>query len=108
MLVCVAGPYSAPSEEQRAANLRAMNEAAAQVMRRGHRAMIGVNAALPILQAAGLPYSHPWMMELALALAGKCDAGLRIGRSPGADREMDLLTALGRPVYDSPDDLPAA
>jgi hypothetical protein len=108
MPICAAGPYSAPSEEQRAANLRAMNEAAAEVMRRGHRAVIGVNAALPILQAAGLAYSHPWMMELSLALTGHCDAGLRIGRSPGADREMDLLKALGRPVHDSLDALPAA
>ena len=108
MLICVAGPYSAPGEEQRAANLERMNKAAVEVMRRGHRAMIGVNAALPILQAAGLAYSHPWMMELSLALTGHCDAGLRIGRSPGADREMDLLAALGRPVFDSPDDIPPA
>jgi hypothetical protein len=108
MLICVAGPYSAPGEEQRAANLRAMNEAAAEVMRRGHRAMVGVNAALPILEAAGLSYSHPWMMELSLALTGRCDAGLRLGRSPGADREMDLLAALGRPVFESIDAIPPA
>ncbi len=108
MLICVAGPYSASSEEQRAANLRAMNDAATEVMRRGHQAMIGVNAALPILSAAGLSYSHPWMMEISLALAGRCDAGLRIGRSPGADREMDLLLSLGRPVYDRLDALPPA
>ncbi len=108
MLICVAGPYSAPSEKARAANLAAMNTAAAEVMGRGHRPVIGVNAALPILQAAGHPYSHPWMMEISMALAAQCDAGLRLGRSPGADREMDLLTALGRPVFDSIDDIPAA
>ena len=108
MLICVAGPYSAPSEEQRAANLRAMNDAAAAVMRRGHQAMIGVNAALPVLLAAGFPHSHPWMMDISLALAGRCDAGLRIGRSPGADREMDLLLSLGRPVYDGLHELPSA
>jgi hypothetical protein len=108
MLICVAGPYSAPSEDERAANLERMNKAAVEVMRRGHRAMIGVNAALPVLQAAGHPYSHPWMMEISLALAGHCDAGLRIAHSPGADREMDLLVALGRPVFDSLDDIPPA
>jgi hypothetical protein len=108
MLICVAGRYSASSEAQRAANPSAMNEAAVEVMRRGHRAMIGVNAALPILEAAGQGYAHPWMMEISLALAGRCDAGLRVGRSPGADREMDLLAALGRPVFDSLDAVPPA
>jgi hypothetical protein len=108
MLICVAGPYSAPSVEARAANLRAMNLAAVEVMRRGHRAVIGVNAALPLLEAAGQDYSHPWMMEISLALAACCDAGLRIARSPGADREMDLLAALGRPVFDHLDAVPPA
>jgi hypothetical protein len=108
MLICVAEPYSAPNEEQRAANLERMNKAAVEVMRRGHRAMIGVNAALPILQAAELPYSHPWMMDISLALTGHCDAGLRIAHSPGVEREMGLLAALGRPVFDSIDDIPPA
>ena len=77
MLICVAGPYRAPSQEQRAANLRAMNQAAAAIIARGHRAFIGVNAALPILEAAGHGYAHPWMMEISLALAARCDAGAK-------------------------------
>ena len=108
MLICVAGPYSAASQEQRAVNLRAMNRAAAAIMARGHRAFVGVNAALPILEAAGHGYAHPWMMEISLALAARCDAGLRIGRSPGADREMDLLAAFGRPVFEGLDAVPPA
>ena len=57
--VIVAGPFSAPTPEGRAANLLRMNEAAVAVVKLGHVPVIGVNAALPVLDAAGLPYSHP-------------------------------------------------
>ena len=105
LLIMVAGPYSASTAEQRAANLQAMNAAAAEVRRRGHIPIIGVNAALPVLDAA--PHSHPWMMDIALALAARCDALLQIGRSPGADREADVVRSLGRPIYTDLRDLPA-
>jgi hypothetical protein len=104
--VMVAGPYSAPTPEARAANLRRMNEAAAAVARLGHVPVIGVNAALPVLEAAGLPPTHPWMMEISLALAARCDACLHIARSPGADREAELLRGLGRPVWTRIEDVP--
>jgi hypothetical protein len=106
LLIMVAGPYSAATAEERAANLQAMNAAAVEVRRRGHIPVIGVNAALPVLEAAGLPYTHPWMMDIALALAARCDALLQIGRSAGADREADVLRSLGRPVYANLRDLP--
>ena len=97
LVVMVAGPYSAPTAEGRAANLRRMNDAAAA--RLGHIPVIGVNAALPVLDAAGLPYTDPLMMEISLALAARCDACLQIGRSPGADREAEAIRGLGRPVF---------
>ena len=49
LMIMVAGPYSAPTPEGRAANLAAMNRAAASLAERGHIPMIGVNAALPVL-----------------------------------------------------------
>jgi hypothetical protein len=107
LLVMVAGPYSAPTAEERSANLRALNVAAAAVMRRGHMPVVGLNAALPVLEAAGLPDRHPWTMEISLALAARCDAVLQIGRSYGADREADLVRELGRPVYTNPQQLPS-
>lgn len=108
LLIMVAGPYSAPTEEARTRNLRAMNDAAAAVARRGHIPAIGVNAALPVLEAAGLPYTDPMMMEISLALAARCDACLQIGRSPGADREAAVIRGMGGPVYSSLDELPSA
>jgi hypothetical protein len=106
--VIVAGPYSAPTADGRAANLRRMNEAAVEVARLGHVPVIGVNAALPVLDAAGLPYTHPWMMEISLALAGRCDACLHIARSPGADREAELVRRKGLPVWTRIEDVPPA
>jgi hypothetical protein len=38
---------------QRATNLRSLNEAAVAVHRAGHVPIIGVNMALPIIEAAG-------------------------------------------------------
>jgi predicted signal transduction protein with EAL and GGDEF domain len=108
LLVMIAGPYSAPTEAGRAANLAALNRAAAEVARRGHVPVVGVDAALPVLEAAGLPHGDPLMMTISLALAARCDAVLRIGRSPGADREVALITGLGRPVYDHVAELPPA
>jgi hypothetical protein len=102
MLIMVAGPYSAPDAEGRAANLRRMNDAAVAVARLGHTPVIGVNAALPVLEAAGLPYSHPWMMEISLALAERCDGCLHIANSPGADREAEAILKRGRRVADVP------
>lgn len=108
MLIMVAGPYSAPDAQGRAANLRRMNEAAVDVARRGHIPIIGVNAALPVLEAAGLPFSHPWMMAISLALAERCDGCLHIANSPGADREADSFRARGLPVWRRVADLPSA
>jgi hypothetical protein len=108
MLMLVAGPYSAPTEEDRAANLARMNMAAAAIAARGLIPVIGVNVALPVLRAAGLDYSHPWMMAISLAVTERCDAGLQIGHSPGADREIARLIELGRPAYRSLEEVPAA
>jgi hypothetical protein len=108
LVVMVAGLYSAPTAEGRAANLRRMNAAAAAVARLGHIPVIGVNAALPVLDAAGLSYADPLMMEISLALASRCDACLQIGRSPGADREAEAIRGLGRPVFPTVEALPAA
>lgn len=47
-VIAVAGPYSAPTEAGRRRNLAAMHDAAAEVRRRGHVPLIGVDVALPV------------------------------------------------------------
>jgi hypothetical protein len=108
LLIMIAGPYSAPTAEGRAANLAALNRAAMQVARKGHIPVIGVNAALPALEAAGLPPNDPLMMDISLALAARCGGVLQLARSPGADREVETIRSLGRPVYARIEDVPPA
>ena len=54
MWIMVAGPYTsgAANAAARAVNLRVLNEAALAVFRRGHVPVMGVNLALPIIEAA--------------------------------------------------------
>lgn len=109
--IMVAGPYTSGTgdAEARAANLRAMNRAALEVWRRGHVPVIGVNMALPVIEAAGQDRFDAIMMPLSLALAERCDAVLRIGGpSNGADREVDLIRAKGGPVFTQADEIPTA
>ncbi len=109
MLIAVAGPYSAETAEQRQRNLDEMNRAAARVMKLGHIPVIGVNAALPVVELLGPEINqYEAMMAISLALVDKCDAILVIGESAGVKRERDLIMSSGRPVYLSVKDIPAA
>jgi hypothetical protein len=105
----VAGPYSAAArtDAERAENLRVLNRAAYEVLRRGHIPIIGVNLALPIIEAAGPETYDQIMMPLSLAAAERCDAVLRIGGpSTGADQEVEHIRARGGAVYRSLDEIP--
>lgn len=111
MWIMISGPYSsgARSPEERAANLLALNRAAVEIFRLGHVPVIGVNMALPMIEAAGESAYEEIMMPLSLALADRCDACLRIGGpSQGADDEVERFRAADRPVYYSLDELRAA
>jgi len=107
--ILVAGPYTsgARTDAERAANLRVMNAAAHAVFRLGHVPMIGVNMALPIIEAAGPESFDTLMMPLSLALAERCDAVLRIGGpSAGADAEVERVRARGGQVFESLAEIP--
>ena len=109
--IMVAGPYGSGSAdaEARAANLRILNEAALAVFRRGHLPVIGVNLALPIIEAAGAARFDEIMMPVSLAVAERCDAVLRIGGpSGGADQEVERFRERGLPVFHAPGEIPEA
>lgn len=109
--VMVAGPYRSGAADAEAArrNRRALHEAALAVLRRGHVPVVGVDLALPLIEAAGTDRYEAIMDPLCLALVERCDAVLRIGgASRGADREVARFRALGRPVYTSAEEIPAA
>ena len=109
MWIMISGPYrtGARTEEERRRNLLAMNRAAVEVFRKGHIPVIGVNLALPVIEAAGADSYDEVMMPLSLALADRCDAVLRIGGvSTGADDEVELVRAKGGTVYRRIEEIP--
>ena len=109
MLIAVAGPYSAETQEHRQRNLNVLNQAAAAILKLGHVPVVGVNAALPVVQCLDADSDHyEAMMTISLALMDKCDAILIIGNSPGANRERDLIQSKGLPVYRDVNDIPRA
>lgn len=104
MWIMIAGPYRAGTTDpaKRAENLARLNEAAVALLRAGHVPIIGVNMALPVIAAAGGTEAayEEIMAPLSLALVARCDACLRLGGpSRGADDEVKLFEAAGRPVY---------
>lgn len=107
MLIAVAGPYSADTPEQRQLNSDSMNRAAAAVLARGHIPVIGVNAALPVVEWLASGANHyEAIMAISLALVDKCDAILILGESAGANRERALVQSKGLPVYVDISDIP--
>lgn len=106
----VAGPYTtnAHSSIERHQNLLALNRAAYKIFEKGHVPIIGVNMALPIVEAMGKGYFNELMMPMSYALAKKCDAVLRIkGCSLGADAEVDKIIQQGGQVFRSIDEIPS-
>lgn len=106
MIIGVAGPYSADTAEQRQKNLDAMNEAAAHLLETGHVPVIGVNAALPVVEKANITDKYKAMMDISLAVIDKCEGLLVIGESKGVEIEKQLMLSKGLPVYYSIDEIP--
>jgi hypothetical protein len=111
MWIMVSGPYTAGGADaaRRGENLRKMNEAAVAVFLKGHVPLIGVNMALPMIEAAGQRAFDELMMPVSLALAERCDAVVRIGGpSSGADSEVERIRARGGRVFASIDEIEPA
>jgi hypothetical protein len=106
MLIMVAGPYSAPTEEERRKNLKRINEAAYHVSQMGHIPVVGVNAALPVVEAGHFENPNDEIMRISLALAEKCDAILCLGTSRGVEMEKEIFMRGGLPVYEDLEELP--
>ena len=84
-----------------------MNNAAHAIFQKGHVPVVGVNMVLPILDTVGHDRYEELMMPVSLALAARCDAGLRVGgESAGADEEMKTIRARGGRIYTSVAEIP--
>lgn len=106
MIIAVAGKYSAPTEEERQANFDAMNTAAARLLELGHTPLVGVNAALPVVERASVDDKYEAIMQISMAVVSVADAILVISNSKGVDRERDHFIRGGKPVYYSIDEIP--
>ncbi len=106
--IMIAGPYTsgARSQKERAGNHRELNTAAYEIFKKGHIPIIGVNLALPIIDAVGQECFDELMMPISLAADERCDAVLRIpGHSEGADEEVARIRESGGDVYESLDEI---
>jgi hypothetical protein len=109
MWIMIAGPYRSGSSDPAvwSSNLRKLNSSAVAIFEKGHIPIIGVNMALPIIDAAGQEFYETIMLPLSLCLTERCDAILRIeGKSIGADAEVDRFRARGLRVFQSLDEIP--
>src|SRR4030095_1031883 len=108
ILIAVAGPYTADSAEKRASNLDAMNIAAAEVYKKGHTPVIGVNAALFIAEKLNSLPKRDIINKISFAIVEKCNAILIISESPGVDDERRIIESKGLTVFYSIEDIPQA
>jgi hypothetical protein len=116
LLIMVSGPFSADDGETRRRNLERLEEAARAVRALGHVPVIGENCGLPmrrdlarpLCDDPGTPEDKRYIQSLSLDLCARCDAVLRVARSPGADREAETMAAAGGRVFESLDEIPPA
>ncbi|MBS3912934.1 MAG: hypothetical protein KG003_00390 [Bacteroidetes bacterium] len=106
MIIAIAGPYSAETAELRQHNFDVLNAVAARLLLKGHVPVIGVNAAIPVVDKALPKERRKAIMDISLAVVSCCDALLLVAESPGALEEMELVKAQGKPIYFSESEIP--
>lgn len=106
MKIAITGPYSAPTGKERQQNLDALNEAAAAIYEMGHLPLVGVNAALPVLEKSAVDDEYKLIMDISLAIAKDCDALLLLAASADATGELEYMESQGKPVYKSISEIP--
>lgn len=107
-IVYISGPYSAPTEEGRQANVAKALEAAIEVAKRGHVPLMphGYHWFDLAAKKCHLELTYSDYMTWDLALLEKCDAVYRFGASPGADLERGMAAMWEIPVFTNIYDLP--
>lgn len=106
----IAGPYTAPTEQQRMANVNAAIDAAIAAYRKGHFPFIPHLTHFVDVRAkqSSLPLQWEDYIRWDLVWLNECDAVLCLGGSRGADLELDAAKRLGKRIFSSVDELPPA
>ena len=115
LMILISGPYMSGTNGDEAAiakNLKAMEDYALPIFKKGHIAVVGEWLAWPVIRQAGgdshsseqfSKYQYP----VAHRLLEKCDAVLRIpGESRGADIEMGKARDMGKIIFNSLEEIP--
>jgi hypothetical protein len=109
VLIYVAGPYTAPTEEGQLANTETAMRAGYEILRRGHWPVIPhLNHFFDVWvdrdYGEKLPPQtyYDWDKELL----DRCDALLFLASSFGADRELERAISLGIHIYESLNQIP--
>lgn len=84
-----------------------MNVAAARLLEAGHVPIVGVNAALPVVEKSNVTDEYNALMKTSLALVDKFDAILTMGDSAGVLMERDLIVSKVLQVYYKLSEIPA-
>ncbi len=115
LMILIAGPYRSGTNDdpdRMAENVEAMNRAALKVFRAGHIPVVGEWFSLPLLKTAGSRQLDDDLFKeifdpMAMAVATRCDACLRIGGpSKGADLMINLARSRGQQIFDRLEDVP--
>jgi len=106
MLIMVSGPVSADSNSLRVARIDELNRVAAEVLKRGHVPLVGINAADAVIARADVEDPYESVMKICEALAERCDAVLVIAESKGVWREIEIFKRRGCPVYRDVSEIP--
>jgi hypothetical protein len=105
--IYVAGPYTAKTPEQVLANVNAAMDVGIRIAKRGYLPFIPHLTHFLEMRAiettGSLPYE--WYLEYDSYWLSECDGLLKIGASPGADREELQAQAEGIRVYRSESEL---
>ena len=100
MKIYIAGPYSSNPEK----NMKIAEEIGVQILKRGHIPFIPHKHTFGWEKRNDVTYED--FLRLDFAWLECCDALFFIGRSLGADRELEHSKKLNIPVYYKIDDIP--
>lgn len=109
MLVYIAGPLSAETEEGQWDNVQAACWVGRDIMQRGHWPVIphlNMTYALWHENKLGEKPDYETFMAWDAEILRRCDGLLYLAPSPGADRELAMAEALKLPVYRAVEELP--
>lgn len=100
-LIYVAGPYGAPTEEERLANVKRALDVAAELVRLGHQPYVPHTSHYEDehFQASGITLPWAWWLKRCARMLSAFDALFYLAPSKGADVELFIALSHGIKVY---------